>query len=213
MKLNKALTPRQQKVYDFVRSHLESTGMPPTRAEIAKELGFRSPNAAEEHLKALARKGVIEILSGTSRGIRLLLNEEQSAVEEEEEGLPLIGRVAAGAPILAQQHIEGSYKVDASMFKPQAHFLLKVYGMSMKDIGILDGDMLAVHRTQDVRNGQVVVARIEDEVTVKRLEKKGSTVYLHAENEEFKPIVVDLKTEQLEIEGIAVGIIRNNAWM
>jgi repressor LexA len=213
MKLNKALTPRQQKVYDFVRSHLESTGMPPTRAEIAKELGFRSPNAAEEHLKALARKGVIEILSGTSRGIRLLLNEEQSAVEEEEEGLPLIGRVAAGAPILAQQHIEGSYKVDASMFKPQAHFLLKVYGMSMKDIGILDGDMLAVHRTQDVRNGQVVVARIEDEVTVKRLEKKGATVYLHAENEEFKPIVVDLKTEQLEIEGIAVGIIRNNAWM
>ncbi len=213
MKLNKALTPRQQKVYDFVRSHLESTGMPPTRAEIAKELGFRSPNAAEEHLKALARKGVIEILSGTSRGIRLLLNEEQSAVEEEEEGLPLIGRVAAGAPILAQQHIEGSYKVDASMFKPQAHFLLKVYGMSMKDIGILDGDMLAVHRTQDVRNGQVVVARIEDEVTVKRLEKKGATVYLHAENEEFKPIVVDLKTEQLEIEGIEVGIIRNNAWM
>ena len=213
MKPNKALTPRQQKVYDFVRSHLESTGMPPTRAEIAKELGFRSPNAAEEHLKALARKGVIEILSGTSRGIRLLLNEEQSAVEEEEEGLPLIGRVAAGAPILAQQHIEGSYKVDASMFKPQAHFLLKVYGMSMKDIGILDGDMLAVHRTQDVRNGQVVVARIEDEVTVKRLEKKGSTVYLHAENEEFKPIVVDLKTEQLDIEGIAVGIIRNNAWM
>ncbi|TNH04117.1 repressor LexA [Testudinibacter sp. TR-2022] len=213
MKPLKALTPRQQKVYDFVRSHLESTGMPPTRVEIAKELGFRSPNAAEEHLKALARKGVIEILSGTSRGIRLLLNEEQSAVEEEEEGLPLIGRVAAGAPIMAQQHIEGSYKVDASMFKPQAHFLLKVYGMSMKDIGILDGDMLAVHRTQDVRNGQVVVARIEDEVTVKRLERKGSTVYLHAENEEFKPIVVDLKTERMEIEGIAVGIIRNNAWM
>lgn len=185
MKLNKALTPRQQKVYDFVRSHLESTGMPPTRAEIAKELGFRSPNAAEEHLKALARKGVIEILSGTSRGIRLLLNEEQSAVEEEEEGLPLIGRVAAGAPILAQQHIEGSYKVDASMFKPQAHFLLKVYGMSMKDIGILDGDMLAVHRTQDVRNGQVVVARIEDEVTVKRLEKKAP------------PFIYMLKTKSL----------------
>ncbi|KGQ70377.1 LexA family transcriptional regulator [Chelonobacter oris] len=214
MKPNKALTPRQQKVYDFVRSHLDSTGMPPTRAEIAKELGFRSPNAAEEHLKALARKGVIEILSGTSRGIRLLLTDEASAAEEsEEEGLPLIGRVAAGEPILAQQHIEGSYKVDASMFKPQAHFLLKVYGMSMKDIGILDGDMLAVHRTKDVRNGQVVVARIEDEVTVKRLEKKGSTVYLHAENEEFQPIVVDLKNQYLEIEGIAVGIIRNNAWM
>ncbi|MGR3806533.1 SOS-response transcriptional repressor, LexA [Pasteurella testudinis DSM 23072] len=216
MKPLKALTPRQQKVYDFVRSHLESTGMPPTRVEIAKELGFRSPNAAEEHLKALARKGVIEILSGTSRGIRLLLNEEQSAVDadnDEDGGLPLIGRVAAGAPILAEQHIEGSYKVDAAMFKPQAHFLLKVYGMSMKDIGILDGDMLAVHRTQDVRNGQVVVARIEDEVTVKRLERKGSTVYLHAENEEFAPIIVDLKNEQMEIEGIAVGIIRNNAWM
>lgn len=206
----KPLTDRQQEVYDFLKYHLESTGMPPTRAEISRELGFRSPNAAEEHLKALARKGVIEIISGTSRGIRLLLEEEQA----EEEGLPLIGRVAAGEPILAEQHIEGTYNVDPNMFKPQADFLLKVYGQSMKDIGILDGDLLAVHSTKDVRNGQVVVARIEDEVTVKRLERKGSIIYLHAENEEFDPIVVDLtQNPYFEIEGIAVGIIRNNAWM
>ena len=158
----------------------------------------------------LAKKGVIEIVSGTSRGIRLLLEDNG----QEEPGLPLIGRVAAGEPILAEQHIEGTYHVDPTMFKPQADFLLKVYGQSMKDIGILDGDLLAVHSTKDVRNGQVVVARIEDEVTVKRLERKGSTVYLHAENEEFAPIVVDLtQPTQFEIEGIAVGIIRNNAWM
>lgn len=207
----KALTARQQEVYDLLKRHLENTGMPPTRAEISRELGFRSPNAAEEHLKALARKGVIEIIPGASRGIRLLAEEN---TEEESEGLPLIGRVAAGEPILAEQHIEGTYKVDANMFKPQADFLLKVYGQSMKDIGILDGDLLAVHSTKDVRNGQVIVARIEDDVTVKRFERKGSVVYLHAENEEFEPIVVDLaETEQFEIEGIAVGIIRNNAWM
>ena len=144
---------------------------------------FRS-NAAEEHLKALAKKGVIEIVSGASRGIRLLLEDNNV---EEESGLPLIGRVAAGEPILAEQHIEGTYHVDPTMFKPQADFLLKVYGQSMKDIGILDGDLLAVHSTKDVRNGQVVVARIEDEVTVKRLERKGSIIYLHAENEEFAP--------------------------
>lgn len=206
----KPLTARQQEVYDFLKHHLETTGIPPTRAEISKELGFRSPNAAEEHLKALAKKGVIEIVSGTSRGIRLLLEDNG----QEEPGLPLIGRVAAGEPILAEQHIEGTYHVDPTMFKPQADFLLKVYGQSMKDIGILDGDLLAVHSTKDVRNGQVIVARIEDEVTVKRLERKGSTVYLHAENEEFAPIVVDLtQPTQFEIEGIAVGIIRNNAWM
>ncbi|MFZ7234859.1 transcriptional repressor LexA [Avibacterium avium] len=211
MTMMKALTARQQEVYDLLKRHLETTGMPPTRAEISRELGFRSPNAAEEHLKALARKGVIEIIPGASRGIRLLAEENE---EEESEGLPLIGRVAAGEPILAEQHIEGTYKVDANMFKPQADFLLKVYGQSMKDIGILDGDLLAVHSTKDVRNGQVIVARIEDDVTVKRFERKGSVVYLHAENEEFEPIVVDLaETEQFEIEGIAVGIIRNNAWM
>ncbi|MFP4732720.1 transcriptional repressor LexA [Pasteurella multocida] len=211
MKPFKALTARQQEVYDLLKRHLENTGMPPTRAEISKELGFRSPNAAEEHLKALARKGVIEIISGTSRGIRLLLEESES---DENQGLPLVGRVAAGEPILAEQHIEGTYQVDANMFKPQANFLLKVYGQSMKNIGILDGDLLAVHSTKDVRNGQIVVARIEDEVTVKRLERKGSVIYLHAENEEFAPIVVNLNQQpNFEIEGIAVGIIRNNAWM
>lgn len=211
MSMMKALTVRQQQVYDLLKRHLEQTGMPPTRAEISRELGFRSPNAAEEHLKALARKGVIEIIAGASRGIRLLVNEED---EEELDGLPLVGRVAAGEPILAEQHIEGTYKIDANMFKPQADFLLKVYGQSMKDIGILDGDLLAVHSTKDVRNGQVIVARIEDEVTVKRLERKGAIVYLHAENEEFEPIIVDLSQPvNFEIEGIAVGIIRNNAWM
>ncbi len=173
----KALTTRQQEVFDLIRDHIGQTGMPPTRAEIAQRLGFRSPNAAEEHLKALARKGVIEIVSGASRGIRLLV--------EEESGIPLVGRVAAGEPLLAQQHIEGHYQVDPGMFKPSADFLLRVSGMSMKDIGILDGDLLAVHKTQDVRNGQVVVARIDDEVTVKRLKKQGNTVQLLPENNEF----------------------------
>lgn len=204
------LTTRQQEVLDLLKRHLETTGMPPTRAEISRELGFKSPNAAEEHLKALSRKGAIEIIPGASRGIRILDN----SANEEFDGLSLVGRVAAGEPILAEQHIEATYRVDADMFKPQADFLLKVYGQSMKDIGILDGDLLAVHSTKDVRNGQIVVARIEDEVTVKRLEKKGSIIYLHAENEEFDPIVVNLEEqENFEIEGIAVGIIRNNAWM
>ncbi|CFQ66956.1 LexA repressor [Yersinia frederiksenii] len=201
----KALTTRQQEVYDLVRDHLAQTGMPPTRAEIAQRLGFRSPNAAEEHLKALARKGVIEIVSGASRGIRLLM--------EEEDGLPLIGRVAAGEPLLAQQHIEGHYKVDPSMFKPSADFLLRVNGMSMRDIGILDGDLLAVHKTQDVRNGQVVVARIDDEVTVKRLKKQGNIVQLLPENTEFQPIIVDLREQSFTIEGLAVGVIRNGDWI
>ncbi|MEH8024212.1 transcriptional repressor LexA [Gallibacterium anatis] len=211
MKSNKALTARQQQVFDFVKQHLEQTGMPPTRAEIAKQLGFRSANAAEEHLKALARKGVIEIVSGTSRGIRLI--GEVEAANDEQEGLPLVGRVAAGEPILAEEHIEAMYQVDVNMFKPKADFLLKVQGMSMKDIGILDGDLLAVHSTKDVRNGQVVVARIGDNVTVKRFERKGNMLYLHPENSELSPIVVDLSQENVEIEGIAVGIIRNNAWM
>ncbi|MCQ9121750.1 repressor LexA [Rodentibacter pneumotropicus] len=208
----KPLTNRQQEVLDLLKRHLETTGMPPTRAEISRELGFKSPNAAEEHLKALARKGAIEIVAGASRGIRIL--SDYDSANDAMEGLPLIGRVAAGEPILAEQHIEATYSVDASMFKPQADFLLKVYGQSMKDIGILDGDLLAVHSTKDVRNGQVVVARIEDEVTVKRFERKGSIIYLHAENEEFQPIVVNLAEQpNFEIEGIAVGIIRNNAWM
>ncbi|BCB65721.1 LexA repressor [Haemophilus influenzae 3655] len=204
------LTARQQEVLDLLKRHLETTGMPPTRAEISRELGFKSANAAEEHLKALSRKGAIEIIPGASRGIRILDNSSN----DEFDGLPLVGCVAAGEPILAEQHIEATYRVDADMFKPQADFLLKVYGLSMKNVGILDGDLLAVHSTKDVRNGQIVVARIEDEVTVKRLEKKGSIIYLHAENEEFDPIVVNLEEQKnFEIEGIAVGIIRNNAWM
>ncbi|AQM18286.1 repressor LexA [Vibrio anguillarum] len=206
----KPLTPRQQQVFDLIRSKIDETGMPPTRAEIARELGFRSANAAEEHLKALARKQAIEIIPGASRGLRILL---EAANEPEDLGLPLIGRVAAGEPILAQEHVEAHYQVDPNMFRPQADFLLRVQGESMKDIGIMDGDLLAVHKTQDVRNGQVVVARVEDDVTVKRLERKGSTVLLHAENEAFSPIEVDLKSQQLTIEGVAVGIIRNTDWM
>ncbi len=203
----KPLTARQQQVFDLIKDKIEVSGMPPTRAEIAKELGFRSANAAEEHLKALARKEVIEIIPGASRGIRILLEDQT------ESGLPLIGQVAAGEPILAQEHVETHYQVDPSMFRPQADFLLRVNGMSMKDIGIMDGDLLAVHKTQDVRDGQVVVARVDDDVTVKRLERKGATVLLHAENEEFEPIKVDLTSQHLAIEGIAVGIIRSGDWM
>ena len=203
----KALTARQQEVFDLIRDRITQTGMPPTRAEIAQQLGFRSPNAAEEHLKALARKGVIEIVSGASRGLRLLLEEENDI------GLPLIGRVAAGEPLLAQQHIESHYQVDPNLFKPHADFLLRVSGMSMKDIGIIDGDLLAVHKTQDARNGQVIVARIEDEVTVKRLKKHGNTVELLAENSDFSPIVVDLRKQNFTIEGLAVGVIRNGEWL
>ena len=204
------LTARQEEVLQLIKDTMLNTGMPPTRAEIARELGFKSANAAEEHLKALARKGVIEILPGTSRGIKLNTPLEDQL---EELGLPLIGRVAAGEPILAQEHIEGHYRVDPSLFKPSADFLLRVNGMSMKDIGILDGDLLAVHRTTDVHNGQVVVARVDDDVTVKRLEKKGRQVLLHAENEAYSPIIVDLATQPFNIEGIAVGVIRNADWM
>lgn len=205
------LTARQTEVLELIKTTMQETGMPPTRAEIARQLGFRSANAAEEHLKALARKGVIEILPGTSRGIKLNIPLEDDVPEE--EGLPLIGRVAAGEPILAQEHVESHYKVDPALFQPQADFLLRVNGMSMKDIGILDGDLLAVHRTTDVHNGQVVVARVDEDVTVKRLEKRGREVLLHAENEEFAPIRVDLANEPFAIEGIAVGVIRNADWM
>ncbi|MFC3122575.1 transcriptional repressor LexA [Agaribacter flavus] len=200
------LTPRQQEVLDLIKSTMIETGMPPTRAEIARQLGFRSANAAEEHLKALAKKGVIDILPGTSRGIKL-----NCALDDEaEEGLPLIGKVAAGEPILAQEHVESHYKIDPAMFHPGADFLLRVSGMSMKDIGIMDGDLLAVHKTQEVRNGQVVVARVDEDVTVKRFERKGAQILLHAENEEFAPIKVDLATQFFTIEGLAVGIIRDS---
>lgn len=207
----KPLTPRQSQVLELIKNNMSETGMPPTRAEIAQKLGFKSANAAEEHLKALAKKGAIEIIPGTSRGIRLLIEEEEAA--NEESGLPLIGKVAAGEPILAQEHIESHYQVDPTLFHPRADFLLRVQGMSMKNIGIMDGDLLAVHKTQEVRNGQVVVARVDDDVTVKRFQRKGDQVWLLPENEELSPIQVDLSCQQLAIEGLAVGVIRNADWM
>lgn len=206
------LTARQQEIFDFVKQHIETTGMPPTRVEIAREIGFKSPNAAEEHLKALARKGYIEMLSGTSRGIRILVNNDEEAANED-EGLPLVGKVAAGTPIEAIEHIEAHYPVNGSMFSPAADYLLRVNGNSMEKIGILDGDLLAVHKTKSVRNGQVVVARVEDEVTVKRFERSGDLIYLLPENDDLKPIVVDPRVSYIEIEGLAVGVIRSNSWM
>ena len=199
------LTARQQQILDLIKQHIIETGFPPTRSEIALEFGFKSPNAAEEHLRALARKGAIEMVSSVSRGIRL--------VEPIEPGLPLVGRVAAGDPILATENIEDHIEIASNFFHPSADYLLRVQGMSMKDIGILDGDLLAVHRTTDVHNGQVVVARVDEDVTVKRLEKKGRQVLLHAENADFSPIEVDLATQPFNIEGIAVGVIRNADWM
>jgi repressor LexA len=195
------LTVRQQQILQLIRDHIAETGMPPTRAEIAETLGFRSANAAEDHLRALARKGVIELMSGASRGIRLL----------EKDGLPLVGRVAAGEPLLAQEHIEDHLNVDPQLFHPQADYLLRVHGMSMCDIGILDGDLLAVHQSPTAHNGQIVVARIEDDVTVKRFRQRGNIVTLIAENPDFEPIRVDLRHQQLAIEGIAVGVIRQGA--
>ena len=202
------LTNRQAQILELIKVFIKDTGMPPTRAEIAQTLGFKSANAAEEHLKALAKKGVIKMKPGASRGIQLVEEDEP-----EQLGLPLIGRVAAGEPILAQQHVESHCQIDPLMFKPAADFLLRVQGMSMKDIGIMDGDLLAVHRTQVAENGQVVVARVDEDVTVKRLEKAGRKVLLHAENEEFSPIEVDLEHESFNIEGLAVGVIRNADWM
>ncbi|UVE19213.1 transcriptional repressor LexA [Pseudomonas sp. LS44] len=198
------LTPRQTEILEFIKRCLEDNGYPPTRAEIAQELGFKSPNAAEEHLKALARKGAIEMTPGASRGIRIPGFEPNS----EEEGLPIIGRVAAGAPMLAQQHVEDACRINPTFFQPAADYLLRVRGMSMKDIGILDGDLLAVHTTREARNGQIVVARLDDEVTVKRFKREGNKVWLIAENPEFAPIEVDLETQELVIEGLSVGVIR-----
>ncbi|MDD5329718.1 MAG: transcriptional repressor LexA [Sulfuricella sp.] len=193
------LTPRQAQILQLIREYAEATGFPPTRAEIARAMGFRSPNAAEEHLRALARKGAIEMQAGASRGIRLM----------ESGGLPLVGRVAAGSPILAAEHVESRYQLDPALFSPRADYLLRVQGMSMRDAGILDGDLLAVHRTSEARNGQVVVARLADEVTVKRFQRSGDSVRLLPENPDFQPILVDLRREALVIEGLGVGVIRN----
>ncbi len=196
------LTERQQRVLDYVRSAIEDTGFPPTRAEIAKELGFRSPNAAEEHLKALARKGAIEMIPGASRGIRI--------IEEESLGLPIVGRVAAGEPILAQEHIEDYCTIAPEFFHPKADFLLEVQGDSMINIGIHDGDYIAVHKTNTARNGNIIVARVDDEVTVKRYEKQKNSVLLHPENDDYQPIEVNPKNQEFNIEGLFVGVIRRH---
>ena len=197
------LTPRQSEILLFIQHFIDAMGMPPTRAEIARELGFRSVNAAEEHLRALERKGVIELIPGTSRGIQL------KDFLRDQLGLPLIGRVAAGNPIMAEEHIEGHYRIDTSIFSLVPHFLLRVQGMSMKGAGILDGDLVAVHRTPEVRSGQIIVARLEDEVTVKRYRQEGRVVWLLPENDSFEPIKVDLKKETMVIEGVVVGLVRN----
>ena len=216
------LTARQQQILELVQSTIERTGAPPTRAEIAAELGFRSPNAAEEHLQALARKGVIELLGGTSRGIRLKAGTLRALTEARGKQymlplpgiaqltLPLVGRVAAGHPILAQENIDQSYLVEASLFPRKPDYLLKVKGMSMRDAGIIDGDLLAVKKSTDARNGQIVVARLGDEVTVKRLHRTRAGVELLPENPEFQPIVVPAGTADFFIEGIAVGLLRQN---
>ena len=203
------LTERQSEILQLIRELTEVSGFPPTRAEIAARMGFRSVNAAEQHLRALEKKGAIDILSGASRGIRV--NEGRPGHRPGRlMELPVIGRVAAGAPILAEEHVQGRYQVDPNLFTPRADYLLKVKGLSMRDIGILDGDLLAVHKTTEARTGQVVVARIADEVTVKRLRRRGHSVQLVAENPDFAPIELDLRTDELAIEGIAVGIIRND---
>jgi repressor LexA len=197
------LTPRQREILELIQSFIDEFGMPPTRAEIARELGFRSANAAEEHLRALQKKGVLELVPGASRGIQL-----KDSLREQ-LGLPLIGRVAAGSPILAEEHIETHYRVDPALFDPKPHYLLRVEGMSMKDAGILDGDLVAVHRTPEVRSRQIVVARVEDEVTVKRYRQDGAVVWLLPENDEFEPIQVDLAEQAMVIEGVVVGVIRD----
>jgi repressor LexA len=198
------LTARQQQVLELIRENIAERGMPPTRAELASALGFRSANAAEAHIRALERKGCIELLSGTSRGIRLV-----DHAEAEDPGLPLVGRVAAGSPILAQEHVEERYQLDEGMFQPRPDYLLRVRGMSMRDAGILDGDLLVVHRTTEAENGQIIVARLQDDVTVKRFERHGTRVRLLPENPDFSAIEIDIAREPLVIEGVAVGVIRN----
>ena len=214
------LTARQEQILNLIRDAIENTGFPPTRAEIATELGFRSANAAEEHLQALARKGAIEISPGTSRGIRL---RDMGSVGSDRSNsqlslphpalmqlnLPLVGRVAAGSPILAQEHIEATYNVDKSLFSAKPDYLLKVRGMSMRDAGILDGDLLAVKKIDSAKNGQIVVARLGDDVTVKRYKKTGSLIELLPENPDFEPIRVDLSRDEFALEGLAVGLMRS----
>ena len=198
--MSKSLTTRQLQVLKCIKSFIDSTGMPPTRAEISKKLGFRSANAAEEHLRLLSKKGAIELKAGSSRGIRIL----------SPTGIPVIGEVAAGNPILATENIEEYHSIPPRLFSPQAHYLLKVRGMSMRDDGILNHDLLAVHNSHEAVNGQIVVARLDDEVTVKRFRRRGNIVTLLPSNPDFSPIRIDLRKDNMIIEGIGVGIIRND---
>ena len=205
------LTPRQEQILNLIKDAIDNTGFPPTRAEIANELGFKSANAAEEHLQALARKGAIEISPGTSRGIRLVgasLDAPPVPAAVLMMSLPLVGRVAAGSPILAQEHVEATYSVDPAMFSARPDFLLKVRGESMRDAGIMDGDLLAVKKIESAKNGQIVVARLGDEVTVKRYRKTGQLIELLPENPDFKIIRVDASEENFALEGLAVGLMR-----
>ena len=204
----KPLTKRQREILTFISEHIDIHGFPPTRTEVSTHFGFRSPNAAESHLRALDSKGVIQLERGRSRGITLTSLAQASLPGSQRTSLPLVGRVAAGSPVLAQENIENAYRVDPGLFSQRPHYLLRVEGMSMRDAGILDGDLLAVHRTPEARNGQVVVARIEDEVTVKRFQQDGHQVTLLAENPDFAPITVDLRRQALAIEGLGVGVIR-----
>jgi repressor LexA len=217
------LTPRQQQILDLIQSAIARTGAPPTRAEIAAELGFKSANAAEEHLQALARKGVIDLVSGTSRGIRLKGDALRSINESRKEfqlplqglaqlALPLVGRVAAGSPILAQEHVDRTYYVESGLFQRRPDYLLKVRGMSMRDAGIMDGDLLAVQATKEAKNGQIIVARLGEDVTVKRFRRNKHLIELHAENPDYPTIVVE-PGEPFEVEGVAVGLIRNTMLM
>jgi len=203
------LTDRQSEILKLIRELMEVSGYPPTRAEIAERMGFKSVNAAEQHLRALEKKGAIEIAEGASRGIRVMDTRPASRGGARLMELPVVGRVAAGSPILAEEHLQGSYQVDPNLFTPRADYLLKVRGLSMRDAGILEGDLLAVHRTEDARTGQIVVARLADEVTVKRFRRRGHAVELSPENPDFETIEVDLRRDPLTIEGVAVGIIRN----
>lgn len=198
-----ALTPRQEEILRWVRQFLERNGFPPTRAEIARGLGFRSANAAEEHLRALARKGAVDLLPGASRGIRLAEREARRP-----EILPVVGRVAAGSPVVAEENIEDRCRIDPGLFRPRADYLLRVMGESMRDAAILDGDLLAVHRTPEARNGQIVVARLGDEVTVKRFRRRGREILLMPENPGFFPIVVRPDRGEFAIEGVGVGVLR-----
>ena len=204
-----ALTPRQQEILDLIRERIAHEGMPPTRAEIARTLGFRSANAAEQHLRALARKGAIQLMPGASRGIRLPRQHDE-APEDGLSDLPIIGRVAAGSPVLAAEHVEAHVRLDPAMFRPRADYLLRVRGMSMRDAGILDDDLVAVYRTPDIREGQIVVARLRDEVTVKRLSYDGADVLLKPENPDFEPIRISAGDEEFIIEGRVVGVIRRS---